>query len=174
MEQAESAEFSDEFIGRVATPAGRRQAVEEEILNGGYFTPEEAGRLTKELSVISASFNYETALKAKIQGDFKLEGVAEGEPEEKTRDYAFARIVKANYKHTCAICGVSVLIEDISVVDAAHILPFHQFHNDDPRNGLALCKTHHWLFDRGGLTITPAYRVLISHSRQVEHPEGVL
>jgi putative restriction endonuclease len=33
-------------------------------------------------------------------------------------------------------------------VDAAHLVPFAETHDDDPRNGMALCKNHHWAMDR--------------------------
>ena len=34
-------------------------------------------------------------------------------------------------------------------MEAAHIVPWSRSHNDDPRNGLALCRLHHWTFDQG-------------------------
>ena len=33
---------------------------------------------------------------------------------------------------------------------------------DDPRNGLTLCRAHHWAFDAGLFTLTPDYRVMVS------------
>ena len=33
---------------------------------------------------------------------------------------------------------------------------------DDPRNGLALCRTHHWAFDAGIFSIDTDYRVVLS------------
>ena len=47
-------------------------------------------------------------------------------------------------------------------MDAAHIMPFGLFHNDDPRNGIALCKNHHWGFDAGWFTATADYKILVS------------
>ena len=40
-------------------------------------------------------------------------------------------------------------IDGHTAVDAAHIIPWSISHNDDPRNGLALCKLCHWSFDEG-------------------------
>ena len=48
------------------------------------------------------------------------------------------------------------------LIDAAHILPFAKHHNDDPRNGLALCKNHHWGFDAGAFGISDDYRIVMS------------
>ena len=47
----------------------------------------------------------------------------------------------------------------------------HQFadsRNNDPRNGLALCKNAHWLFDNGLWTLTDDYRVLVAIGRFTE------
>ena len=59
----------------------------------------------------------------------------------------------------------------ISVIDAAHILPHSRFKNDDIRNGLALCKTHHWLFDKGLMAVDEHYRVEVSKSIELEAPK---
>ena len=62
----------------------------------------------------------------------------------------------------------------ISVINAAHILPFSRFHNDDVRNGMALCKTHHWLFDKGLISIDERYRTMVSGEIEMEEPEGMV
>ena len=48
------------------------------------------------------------------------------------------------------------------LIDAAHILPFAKHHNDDPWNGLALCKNHHWGFDVGDFGVTDDYNIVVS------------
>ena len=44
----------------------------------------------------------------------------------------------------------------ISLVDAAHLIPFSVSRNDHPSNGLSLCKNHHWAMDRHLITPTNA------------------
>ena len=79
------------------------------------------------------------------------------------RHYLFSRVVKGLYDHACAVCRLATRDDtDSTVVDAAHIQPFATFHNDDPRNGLALCKNHHWGFDRGWFGVSDDYTVLLS------------
>ncbi len=56
----------------------------------------------------------------------------------------------------------------------AHILPFSKFKNDDIRNGIALCKIHHWLFDKGLMSVDPHYRVIVSKSIERERPENII
>jgi hypothetical protein len=36
----------------------------------------------------------------------------------------------------------------VSFIDAAHLLSWTGFRNDRPTNGLVLCKNHHWAMDR--------------------------
>ena len=63
------------------------------------------------------------------------------------RDLAFARVVKRAYHYQCAACGLRILFDGISLVDAAHIIPFATSHDDNPCNGISLCKNHHWAMD---------------------------
>lgn len=79
------------------------------------------------------------------------------------RHYLFPRVVTRLYGHACAVCRLNAR-DDVGngLVDAAHVMPFARFHNDDPRNGLALCKNHHWGFDRGWFTVAEDYEVLRS------------
>jgi hypothetical protein len=67
----------------------------------------------------------------------------------------FREQVRNAYQATCVICGVRFPPTPFSVtgVDAAHILPWRDYDLDDVRNGLCLCKIHHWAFDEGLLVI---------------------
>ncbi len=78
------------------------------------------------------------------------------------RHNLFPQIIRALYVDTCAVCGVHARIAAKSVIEAAHIKPFADFHDDHPSNGLALCRDHHWGFDEGAFTITDEYTVLVS------------
>ena len=65
------------------------------------------------------------------------------------RDAAFRRTVLEIYDFRCAACGMRVLVDQqISLVEAAHLIPFGVTRNDRPTNGLALCPNHHWAMDR--------------------------
>jgi len=79
------------------------------------------------------------------------------------RKIAFRNSIMSIYDYTCAICKIQLItINGESIVDAAHIIPFRISHNNDIRNGFALCKNHHWCFDRGLITIDEEYRIMIS------------
>jgi putative restriction endonuclease len=65
------------------------------------------------------------------------------------RDGAFRHTILEIYDYRCAACGIRVKISDaLSLVEAAHIIPFGISHNDKPDNGMALCPNHHWAMDR--------------------------
>jgi putative restriction endonuclease len=76
--------------------------------------------------------------------------VAEDTPEY-GRSPAFRRLILDLYDHQCAACGLRIKLpagNDVSFIDAAHLIPFSESRNDHPSNGLALCKNHHWAMDR--------------------------
>lgn len=65
------------------------------------------------------------------------------------RDCAFRRTILEVYDYRCAACGVRVLLDQaVSLVEAAHLIPFNVSRNDKPTNGMALCPNHHWAMDR--------------------------
>lgn len=80
------------------------------------------------------------------------------------RGGVFKRQVPLVYNNTCCISGLRVeTTVNASLIDACHIIPFSQSHDDTISNGLALCPTLHRAFDRGLIAINPDnYRVLVS------------
>lgn len=82
------------------------------------------------------------------------------------RNAAFRRIIVSLYDQHCAFCRLKIVSWDSqNIIDGAHIKPFSEFRDDLFDNGLALCKNHHWAFDRGWFSITDDYRILIPHDR---------
>lgn len=81
------------------------------------------------------------------------------------RDAAFRRVVLDAYDSTCAFTGLRFINGGgRAEVDAAHIRPVGDNHrgSDSVRNGLALSKTVHWLFDRGIVAVSDDLRILES------------
>ena len=65
------------------------------------------------------------------------------------RDAAFRRTILDIYDYRCAACGIRVILDRaISLVEAAHLVPFGVSRDDRPSNGVALCPNHHWAMDR--------------------------
>jgi putative restriction endonuclease len=80
-----------------------------------------------------------------------------------------AAVIVAAYNYTCALTRYRLMtIPGACIVDAAHIHQFADSRNTDPRNGLALCKNAHWLFDNGLWTLTHDFRVIVAEGRFTE------
>ncbi len=82
------------------------------------------------------------------------------------RDAAFSKAVKTAYADTCAVTGLQIINGGgRSEVQAAHIRPVADSGPDSVRNGIALCGTVHWMFDRGLLSFDDDYTVLTARDR---------
>lgn len=88
------------------------------------------------------------------------------------RDRAFRRAVLRAYDSRCAVTG-SKLINGggAAEVEAAHIRPVEHRGSDSVRNGLALSRTAHWMFDRGMIGFANDLSILIH--RKVNDRDGV-
>lgn len=97
------------------------------------------------------------------------------------RDAAFAVAVKAAYRDTCALTGLRIVNGGgRTEAQAAHIRPVADRGPDSVRNGLALCGTVHWMFDRGLVSVDDDYAILVARGRipdaalRMLHPDGRL
>jgi hypothetical protein len=79
----------------------------------------------------------------------------------------FRRQVQRAWRFTCAVCGLRlppVGSGGCPGVDSAHILPYAEYDLDHARNGICLCKLHHWAFDEGLILVRwngTAYEVIV-------------
>ena len=123
-------QFDDGLWALLNEPLARHQL--REALIARYFPDER-----EELAALAA-----TGRAAKKSGSLREELPP-------VRDAAFRRTILEIYDYTCAACGIRLLLSsDLSLVEAAHIIPFSVTRNDKPNNGLALCPNHHWAMDR--------------------------
>ena len=91
------------------------------------------------------------------------------EAEQRGREARFRLKVVSLYNYTCALTGYRLMtISSGSIIDAAHIHQFSDSGNNDVRNGIALCKNAHWLFDEGLWTIADDYTVKVAGDRFAE------
>ncbi|WP_118839026.1 HNH endonuclease [Salinibacter ruber] len=91
------------------------------------------------------------------------DGTQETSATTRSRSEAFRVGVRKIYDHKCTVCGVEAYGpgDGSTVVDAAHIYPKSEGGADDLRNGLCLCKQHHWAFDEGWFTVTDDHTVRV-------------
>jgi putative restriction endonuclease len=95
------------------------------------------------------------------------------------RDAAFTRVVRRAYESTCAMTGLKLINGGGRCeIEAAHIRPVENEGPDSPRNGVALSRTIHWMFDRGILSIGEqgeilmATRLVPNAVRRMLNPDG--
>lgn len=85
---------------------------------------------------------------------------------ERGREARFRLTVVPAYNYTCALTRYRlVTVDSGSIAEAAHIHQFADSRNNHPRNGIALCKNAHWMFDEGLWSLDDDYRVLIDPNR---------
>ena len=81
----------------------------------------------------------------------------------KVRDQGFRKAIVTLYEHRCAMCGIRMLTPDgHTVVEAAHVKPWSESHDDRPTNGMSLCRLCHWSFDEGLMSVNKNYEVIVS------------
>lgn len=95
------------------------------------------------------------------------------------RDVAFTRVVRRAYESTCAMTGLKLINGGGRCeIEAAHLQPVAHDGPDSPRNGIALSRTVHWMFDRGILSVSETGEILLAKRfvpdpvRRMLNPDG--
>ena len=135
-----------------------------------YFAPEIRTQVLEQGNLNYAAYRYSEKLLnvAEWNEDFG-KATDESDWQKKIRDSGFSRTIVTLYRHRCALCGIRMLTpEGHTIVDAAHIKPWKDGFDDRPTNGMALCKLCHWSFDKGLMSVSKKYQVLVSKRVMVE------
>ena len=118
-------------------------------------------------NLVAHQYSLELLAKARKQDSGAVQD--KDETQRPVRDQGFRIAIVTAYDHRCVLCGVRLMTyEGRTAATAAHIIPWSVGHNDDPRNGLCLCRLCHWTFDVGLATITPTYRIRLSSQLNAE------
>jgi putative restriction endonuclease len=163
--EARTARLAPAFLTLAHDPTWRAQA--RRVLLSAYFEPQERVALATLLGLPVPT------------EDEVAHDAAYPDPDaaaRRGREARFRLQVVSAYGHTCALTRYRVTtIAGSSLVDAAHIHEFASSRNNDPRNGLALCKNAHWLFDQGLWSLTDHFQVLVAREAFAEEgPEAHL
>ncbi|MBA3451236.1 MAG: HNH endonuclease [Chloroflexia bacterium] len=111
--------------------------------------------INRELSALQEKLGYEPEL---VEGL----GLQEKTVLSRARSAAFRLAVRRAYGERCAICGGDIRGPNGEPeVQSAHIYPKELDGSDDIRNGLCLCRRHHWALDVGWMTIADDYTIVI-------------
>lgn len=142
------------------------------VIINDYFDPEERNRLVEAINLGREAMKYEHLLIEEANEPYTANKPRERiRFKEKVREAGFRHVIMSIYNYTCSVCTMRILtLEGASVVDAAHIVPFSVSANDDIRNGIALCKLHHWSFDEGLISIDDSYRVMTTPLLSAQRP----
>ena len=154
----------DDDLFRIMQSREGREALREALLLS-CFSPE-AQEVLREQSLINReAFDYSKLLEEKAHLPLVREIVEADQYKPAARDQGFRKVVTSAYDHRCALCGIRIVTPDgHTVVEAAHIVPWHKSKNDDIRNGMALCRLCHWGFDEGMLGVSDSYTVITSRA----------
>lgn len=138
--------FSEDIVQEIRdNPYVVSQAIQKLLYE--YFPPPLHNRILDRIG-----FDYETFLLGDYYKTKKLK-----------RDKKFRKRVLDAYECSCVVCGFNIHINDKPAgLEAAHIKWHCEDGPDTPDNGLALCATHHELFDLGAFTLSEDYRIMLS------------
>jgi len=133
------------------------------VLIETYFSSEVQQKVVEQSMTNADAFEYSQLLLERARQDVKEVLGKEEEYQAPVRDQGFRRAVITAYNHRCALCGIRMLTPGgQTAVVAAHIVPWSISHDDNPRNGMALCYLCHWTFDAGLIGVSPDYVVMTS------------
>jgi putative restriction endonuclease len=138
------------------------------ILLSNYFDNETAAKMIGIGNMSGEVWKRSKELSEMVQNEFIPMHSSEGKKktssaERQKRVQSFSLSIKNQYRYHCAVCRSKIITPAGKViVDGAHIIPWEVSYNDDPRNGISLCKNHHWMFDEHLYTIKPDFTILLS------------
>lgn len=152
--RAVAAQLDETFLACLNDPNFRNQM--RRILIAKYFV--DAGERAALYQLVGLSVPPDPIVKE----DARLYEISR----ERGREARFRLTVVPAYNYTCALTHYRlVTVDSGSIVDAAHIHQFADSRNNHPRNGIALCKNAHWMFDEGLWSLDDNYRVLVAKKR---------
>lgn len=155
------ASFDDEFFVLLGKPKEReifRQTIISTYLSD--FKHEIQSLILEEQQISE----YSQKILQQVEHEFiALQQTASSESENPVRKRGFRLAIMRIYEYTCAVCQLHILtLDGQSVTEAAHIIPHKKSYNNDVRNGISLCRLHHWAFDEGLISFNDNYKVIVS------------
>ena len=162
------AELDDDLFTLLRVP--ECQEIFRQVIIDRYFY--ELREKIDDLTIETEAAEYSESLIQGIEYPFSTHrDVASIQIETPVRRAGFRRAIMQIYEHTCAVCELNIqAASGESVTDAAHIVPFSVSYNDDVRNGISLCRSHHWAFDAGLIAVSEEHRVVVSSAMTEQGP----
>lgn len=125
----------------------------------------------QDLRVVAASSTQSSIYERRLRSG-EIPSAREMPAPDYVRSPAFRRVITEIYDYRCAATGARILLPTgEAMVEAAHIHPFSEAGDDDPRNGLALTPDMHWALDRFLIAPGPDLRWHVSDSLDDRVPD---
>jgi putative restriction endonuclease len=133
----------------------------------------ELSSMMAHISALGKVSDYERQLRLQANSPAMLVQDATNDiPAPAVRDPAFRRVVVQAYDYRCSATGLRILLPDGAVmVEAAHLVPFSESRNDNPRNGIALTPNMHWALDKNLIAPTPDFKWKVSRQLDDRVPD---
>ena len=132
--------YVDEELFAHLTSAKSRNALRDILITRWF------GSFSSQVYDLVNQDKYESNLRHYVETGIKEE---QAQYEKPVRDTAFRRIVTEAYDYRCAATGLRIVLPgEVIMVQAAHLIPYADSRDDDPRNGMALTPDLHWALDR--------------------------
>ena len=141
-----------EFLG----DARNRKVARHALIQGDWFLPSERFALNEMFGFLQDEMKADAPL---AKADEHISARQKG------REARFRLTIVPLYRYTCALCGMKTITPSgLTLVEAAHIHQLAKSKNNEPDNGVALCRNHHWAFDAGLWSIDESSRIIVAHS----------
>ena len=152
----------DDDLFVLLTDAGNREIIRQALIC--VYLLDFKGGIESLIAEGQQITEYEQSLISEVEHPFLPQRPTTPIPAESPiRSAGFRQAIMGLYDYTCAVCQLRIVTMDgESATDAAHIIPFRVSKNDDVRNGISLCKLHHWAFDKGLISLSETYQVFVS------------
>jgi putative restriction endonuclease len=152
IEKAKMPESLFEFLG----VGQNRKIARQTLIQGSWFLPGERFALNEMFGISQREAKIESEIvSAEEQTDVRQKG----------REARFRLTIVPLYRYTCLLCDMKTITPSgLTLVEAAHIHQFAMSKNNDPDNGVALCRNHHWAFDAGLWSMDEKLKIIVAHS----------
>jgi putative restriction endonuclease len=159
------AEIDEELFALLTSETDRR--ILKQFLLDEYF-PDSQGKLgdgSGEASGLISGINDQIVNEppAEYKASIRQLIIEKNDEEIFLRGSLFKREIPRIYNNRCCISGMQIdTTHNISMIDACHIVPFSESYDDTITNGIALCPNLHRAFDRGLISISQDFNVIIT------------
>ena len=168
-----SAKLDEELFDLLTAAPECREIIRQTIINT-YFP--NLRQKIEDLTIEDDAKEYSELLINSAEDPFPLRIDVESiKIETPSRSAGFRRSIMKIYEYKCAVCKLNIRAANgESITDAAHIIPFHILFDNHVKNGISLCKSHHWAFDANLFSLSETYQIIVSpYAREHESTQWI-